>query len=259
MKTRTSKKPTKRKAPTAAQMVGRIPKWLLGFEQRVNAKLKANDDAIDRLFVRLSVILNGSKEAREDNLATLPAIRESINDVIQMMHLYQTHFDDLAPRLKSEPKQWIGIKGDIGHSAPVYCKQHLHYCTDAETKLHKFFAPGPALQELVAKADTYTDRNPPRPLWAAPRCADTRKPEGPAAPPYNWQANSAPRAAGAVLSKPFDPQKYAADALNPPFDAAQGVPCSFAHLHRAGIKCAICGTVGQVTDGGVGEWPHRSL
>jgi hypothetical protein len=138
MKAKVSKRPTKRKAPTTAQMVGRIPKWLLGFEQRINAKLKANDHAVDQLFVRLSVILNGSKAAREDNLATLPAIREAIQDCIQLMHLYQTHFEELT-----RAPSWKGAKGDIGHSAPVWCPQHLCWCTDAETALHKFYSNAP--------------------------------------------------------------------------------------------------------------------
>jgi len=34
---------------------------------------------------------------------------------------------------------WLGDRGDIGHSPPVWCPQHLCFCTDAETPLHKFY------------------------------------------------------------------------------------------------------------------------
>lgn len=37
-------------------------------------------------------------------------------------------------------QRYVGKHGDVGYSPPVWCKQHLCYCTDAETALHKFYA-----------------------------------------------------------------------------------------------------------------------
>jgi hypothetical protein len=163
-------------------MVGRIPKWLLGFEQRINERLKSYQLQLDLIHNRLNVMLNSSKEAREDNLATLPAIREAVHDCVQLMHLYQTHFDELTARLAlDKPIERLMVN--------------------------------PKPREAMS---TY-----------APRCADTRKPEG-VPETTQWQ----------TMRAPFDPEKFAADALNRAFSPS--APCSFAHLHRHGIKCAVC-------------------
>jgi hypothetical protein len=74
-------KPTsakKRKPPTTAQVVGRIPKWLAGFEERmVNqaALLRLDTEKNARL---LNTLFFDSKAAREDNLPTLPALLRAI-------------------------------------------------------------------------------------------------------------------------------------------------------------------------------------
>jgi len=126
-----------------------------------------------------------SKEAREDNLATLPAIREAILDTTQMMHLYQTHFEELAKNFGAGAISALDAK--------------------------------PIAKPRLAHDTGFTIR-----------CTDTRKPEG---VPEMTQRTA--------TQSPFDPEKFAADALNRAFSPS--APCSFAHLHRSGIVCAICG------------------
>ena len=45
--------------------------------------------------------------------------------------------------IRTKQTEWVGQRGDIGHSPPVYCPQHLCWCTDAETDLHKFYSNAP--------------------------------------------------------------------------------------------------------------------
>jgi hypothetical protein len=175
-------------------MVGRIPKWLLGFEQRINAKLAAIDGVIradhDEQFRRANILLNDSKEAREDNLTTLPRLREYLERIEAMQREHTGTLAAHCQRLMREkitlqnqlesanrymafpgPREamsstyanwskdwvsivrpraaWTGAKGDVGHSAPVWCDQHLCWCTDSETPLHKFFAIGPRPEVTV--------------------------------------------------------------------------------------------------------------
>lgn len=47
-----------------------------------------------------------------------------------------------------KPHKWIGTRGDVGHSAPVWCESHQCFCTDAETKTHKFFCDSTASGKL---------------------------------------------------------------------------------------------------------------
>ena len=75
-------KPTsarKRKPPTTAQMVGRIPKWLAGFEERVVNQLALLRAQSERNAALMHTILFDSEAAREDNLQTLPALRRAID------------------------------------------------------------------------------------------------------------------------------------------------------------------------------------
>jgi hypothetical protein len=76
-------KPTsakKRKPPTTAQMVGRIPKWLTGFEERLTNQMKAMQRDNEKNARLLEVILYDSKGAREDNLPTLPRLHRAIEN-----------------------------------------------------------------------------------------------------------------------------------------------------------------------------------
>ena len=162
-------KRTKRKPPTAAQMIGRIPKWLVGFEQRLAPKFATIERDIDEIMRRYNIMLHDSKEAREDNLTTLPRLREYLEriEAMQREHMgtIAAHCQRLlrekvtlqrqlaeANRYMSVPvltqknggplhefEGWLGDKGDVGHSPPVWCPQHLCYCTDAETSVHKFY------------------------------------------------------------------------------------------------------------------------
>ena len=72
-------------------------------------------------------------------------------------------------------RAWAGEYGDIGHSAPVWCKQHLCYCTDAETKLHKHYSR--QLREMVL-GDIDVDRARLSSYFAGP---DTWW-------PFDWQS-----------------------------------------------------------------------
>jgi len=74
----------------------RVYRRLLALEKSLGDQLAINRIAIESTRELLKSIVYNSKESREDNLATLPSIREAILDTTQMMHLYQTHFDDLA-------------------------------------------------------------------------------------------------------------------------------------------------------------------
>jgi hypothetical protein len=245
MKAKVSRKPIKRKSPTTAQMVWRIPKWLLGFEQRVNAKLASVERHLDILGRDVSVFLHSSKEAREDNLATLPAIREAIQDCTQLMHLYQTHFEELSCRLGL-----TGSQGQTGAVGPI-CSAGTHSAPDRDVRVE--------------------------PL----RCADTRKPDNPAATPYNANqfmatpAQDPPKGSTCPLCRinldnvvycaegggefvcpagkgrrgtewargRVDTRRPEADELDKwraLRDPALYATCSVAHLHQPGIKCAVC-------------------
>ena len=70
--------------------------------------------------------------------------------------------------------EYVGAKGDVGRSAPVWCPQHLCFCTDAETKCHKFYAdklPGDWTGGM-----TQADRDELDRLTAA-EASDTMSPE----------------------------------------------------------------------------------
>ena len=77
---------------------------------------------------------------------------------------------------------YIGGKGDVGHSPPVWCQQHLVYCTDTETSEHKYYSAGPRNAEMDGKCQSMSitaelprgsanghDRAPPRSITL---CAD---------------------------------------------------------------------------------------
>lgn len=86
-----SKKPIKRKKAQARELsAASTALW----RSQVVAEL-------ENIGLRLDIMQHGSKEAREDNLATLPAIREAVQDCTQLMHLYQTHFEELVSRLSA--------------------------------------------------------------------------------------------------------------------------------------------------------------
>jgi hypothetical protein len=54
--------------------------------------------------------------------------------------------------------EYVGAKGDVGHSPPVWCAQHLCFCTDAETPLHKFYADRPPGDWTIMTSMTNADR-----------------------------------------------------------------------------------------------------
>lgn len=60
---------------------------------------------------------------------------------------------------------WIGQRGDVGHSEPVYCQQHLCWCTDAETNLHKFYSDEPP-PESADREDTSATPRGREASWA---------------------------------------------------------------------------------------------
>jgi len=170
----------------------RVYRRLLALEKSLGDQLAINRIAIESTRELLKSIVYNSKESREDNLATLPSIREAILDTTQMMHLYQTHFDDLAKNFGA------------GAISRVTAMPHPREAMSTYGKVVQQFADNAAMAS-----------HPPKDGF---RCADTRKPEG-VPEMTQWKSSHAP----------FD------IAFSP------SAPCSFAHLHRPGIVCAICG------------------
>ena len=97
-----SKKPT-----SLLTLVNRTYRKVLAIEKdlvHANEEICAMRNRHVQMATRVDIMLYGAdvsygaEVASNENLPTLPAIRESINDVIQMMHLYQTHFEELTKR-----------------------------------------------------------------------------------------------------------------------------------------------------------------
>jgi len=164
------------KRPKDRVTLERVYRKVLAVEKELrlaNEEIYATKITTLELVKCLNMMLYDSKEAREDNLPTLPRIHDAIlKEADGQAHLRVTarKLTEHCERLMREkitlqrqveeanrymaPRpgnlELVDIRNptqnrevDVGHSAPVWCDQHCCWCTDSDTPLHKFFASGP--------------------------------------------------------------------------------------------------------------------
>jgi hypothetical protein len=137
-----------------------------------------------------------------------------------------------------EGQIYVGSAGDIGHSPPIWCKQHLCYCTDAETRLHMHYAAGPRNAALDAFCASLTlpasrERIPAGGTYVIDEHVfhDSK--------PLMNPATARPSASAYVA----DNGHSRIPTLRPYTTRPAYELCGFKQTHRAGVKCQIC------------EWP----
>jgi hypothetical protein len=210
-------KPTsakKRKAPTTAQMVGRIPKWLMGFEERINNKLALMSLNTTRNANLLQLLLYDSKEAREDNLPTLPRLHRAIESGEAHLRVTARTLVDHCSRLLKEKEtlQRQVERMKIDGAPTLAAARAAHMTANLPTlnfEMRQYpcgcSATGNGVQPLPDYCGTHgvvTDS-----VITRHRVQDAH-------------------------------EKLAADVLNFGFDTTA---CTLAHLHRPGIRCGVCG------------------
>jgi hypothetical protein len=238
-------KPTsakKRKPPTTAQMVGRIPKWLTGFEERLTNQMKAMQRDNEKNARLLEVILYDSKEAREDNLPTLPRLHRAIENGDAHLRVTARTLTDHCARLLKEKET---LQRQVERMQALAPEQSI--AAQDQSPFDPFeYNSVSSLARMEMSHKVIDIMQPPIPTlifetrWYPCGCSATGNGIQPL-PDY-----CATHGKDGHFQAPFDLPTVC--EMNSSFEGSpgDGMPkfaCTLAHLHRPGVRCGVCGEV----------------